>query len=497
MALPSTLLAVAAAFLMTAASQAQNLTGFKGCDALIAAGLSDRVYVSTDAEYGETIKSYWSGTVQALEPWCIVKPVSTEEVSRAVAALSGVSPAGNWDVALRSGGHSSWPSNNVARGVTIDLSYINATVFREEEGGGIASIGTGARWASVFAEVERYGRSVTGGREGNVGVGGLLLGGGVSFYSGKRGFACDDVVNYEVVLADGSVVQASDKENPNLFKALKGGGNNFGVVTRFDMRAFEQGNLYGGLLVYAYDKRAAVFNQFHPEDTELVTLSYTSPGPAPMIAIVAINTDGHENSTSFAPLTGVEAVIDERGVKSYGRIITDYQTAGGRRSVWFSFCFQNDIEVMNHVADEFVSFIDKMENLVPGTNFSLHSTFQPLPKHYVKNIANNVLGLDQSLGHDSIIYLIWISVDTLEQETLFYNKLASMTAKLEADIESRGASTSWKYMNYINPSQDPIATYGETNVAYLKEVAAQYDPIGFFQDRVPGGFKIIAENETL
>lgn len=72
-----------------------------------------------------------------------------------------------------------------------------------------------------------------GGREGSVGVGGLLLGGSISFLSCTRGFACDNVAAFEVVLADGRIVQASKTRNANLFWGLKGDCNNFGIMNTF------------------------------------------------------------------------------------------------------------------------------------------------------------------------------------------------------------------------------------------------------------------------
>lgn len=79
---------------------------------------------------------------------------------------------------------------------------------------------------------------VAGGRERDVAVAGFLLGGGTSLYTCRGGFGCDQVINFEVVLADGKIVQANRDEHVDLFKVLKGGGNNFGIVTRFDMQAF-------------------------------------------------------------------------------------------------------------------------------------------------------------------------------------------------------------------------------------------------------------------
>lgn len=78
----------------------------------------------------------------------------------------------------------------------------------------------------------------------------IIFEGGISYFSARKGFACDNVVNYQVVLASGQVVNANVNENSDLWRALKGGSNNFGVVTRFDLRAFPQGDFWGGSILY-------------------------------------------------------------------------------------------------------------------------------------------------------------------------------------------------------------------------------------------------------
>ena len=76
--------------------------------------------------------------------------------------------------------------------------------------------------------------------------------GGNSFFAAQHGFACDFVSNFEVVLASGRIVNANTRSNPQLFKALKGGGNNFGIVTRFDFKTFVQSQLWAGFIFYPY-----------------------------------------------------------------------------------------------------------------------------------------------------------------------------------------------------------------------------------------------------
>lgn len=78
----------------------------------------------------------------------------------------------------------------------------------------------------------------------------LTVPAGLSYFSYARGFVCDDVVNYEVVLSSGEIVNANAEDNKDLWIALKGGGSNFGIVTRFDLRAFELGQMWGGKIFY-------------------------------------------------------------------------------------------------------------------------------------------------------------------------------------------------------------------------------------------------------
>ena len=182
--------------------------------------------------------------------------------------------------------------------------------------------------------IELHGQTATGGRNGGVGVGGLTLGGGLSFHTSRRGVAADDVINFEIVVANGSVVNANAKQNTDLFKALKGGGNNFGVITRIDMRTFNAApqGIYGGLLFTDYSQKDRVLDQFirlidinadNKADTEVVTVVYNSPGPA-SIAMVVVNTDGVANSTSFQPLNGMPTIIKDVKLRTYGELIIQY-----------------------------------------------------------------------------------------------------------------------------------------------------------------------------
>lgn len=133
---------------------------------------------------------------------------------------------------------------------------MNSTTYNEETK--IASVQPGGHWQSVYETLDPYGVTVTGARAGTVGVGGFVTGGGNSFHSASHGFACDMVQNFEVVLANGTVVDANAGEHADLWRALKGGSGNFGLVTRIDMYAIDfpdpaVPNIFGGELTFDVD----------------------------------------------------------------------------------------------------------------------------------------------------------------------------------------------------------------------------------------------------
>lgn len=169
---------------------------------LVDAGLQSRILLPKDAEYTTRINSYWCNNAK-LNPACILQPRSATEVSKAIKALAQSRQA----FAVRAGGHMNWAgSNNINAGVTIDLGFLNSTRYDPDTQ--TSRLGPGAKWKDVYAELGNHGRTVVGAREAECGVGGFLLGGGNTFHTPSHGFACDNVVAYEVVLADGRIITA-------------------------------------------------------------------------------------------------------------------------------------------------------------------------------------------------------------------------------------------------------------------------------------------------
>ena len=187
----------------------------------------------------------------------------------------------------------------------IDLTHLNATEYDPETK--VASIRTGARWGDVYAELQEYEVGVTGGRQSPVGVGGLTLGGGVGWTTPRTGFACDNVVNYEVVLVSGEIVNANASCHADLWRALKGGSSNFGIVTKFDMDTFPANNItlerrtIGPEHSEEYIDAIVDYGnlgQSFDENAMVSVISYF-PGAGITMTVTEVNTVNNANTTAF------------------------------------------------------------------------------------------------------------------------------------------------------------------------------------------------------
>ncbi len=208
-------------------------------DALRSA-LACEVILDADEAFDEA-RSIFNATIDR-RPVAIVRPRSADEVATAVrwARDAGL------PIAVRGGGHNV-AGHAVADGsLVIDLRQCREVVVDPAKR--LVSVGGGALWVDVDKATTAHGLAMTGGTFGDTGVGGLTLGGGLGFLMGTGGLTCDHLVRAEVVTADGSVVIAGPDGDPELLWALRGGGGNFGVVTRFDFALRPIGPMYAGWL---------------------------------------------------------------------------------------------------------------------------------------------------------------------------------------------------------------------------------------------------------
>ncbi|KAI8184267.1 Bifunctional solanapyrone synthase [Colletotrichum sp. SAR 10_75] len=460
----------------------------------------DAVYTPDQDAYQTRNASYWAQSAQ-LKPWAIVQPRNAEEVSKTVQALVAT-PACNF--AVRSGGHTVWPgASNIQDGITIDLGLMAKTTYNHETK--LASLLPGGRWTDVYHEVEKHGRMVAGGRENAVGIGGLTTGGGKTFYTCRVGFACDQVVNYEVVLADGSIVQANDQEHSDLFRVLKGGGNNFGIVTRFDMVTFPSKDIWDVELVHAKESAPEVVEalsdftgnlEAHPDSHVLAMWMYLPKADDHFIENLLMSLDGEQEARSLSKFLAIPGQVKSKTTTVATKMDT-FALPKAREHTWFTTTFKNDPRISQKAADVFESLVKVMKSKVPDHDFAFQMVLQPLPVSFGKHSAvrgGNMFGLEHI--KDDCVLLVWtVEVATPElRTTVAFPALKGAIDEIEAYAKSVNGNVKFRYLNYCDASQDPLSSYGEENVRKMREAAEKYDPAGVFQRRVPGGFKISKAN---
>lgn len=123
----------------------------------------------------------------------------------------------------------------------------NLTALEVNEDENYVWVGPGHDWGQVFSYLSKFNLAAAGGRLSPVGVPGLLLAGGVNFHGNQHGWAADNVIEYEIVLANGTVKYATACSDADLFWALKGGSSNFGIVTKFKLNTFPSSQVLAGV----------------------------------------------------------------------------------------------------------------------------------------------------------------------------------------------------------------------------------------------------------
>ncbi len=189
-------------------------------------------------------------------PAIIAQCANVDDVVRAIAFARRE----GMEIAVRGGGHSVAGKGLSEGGLVIDLRRINGAVVNPEAR--TVTVGGGARMGDLDRATEPYGLATTGGRVSTTGVGGYTLGGGDGWLARKMGLACDNLLSVEIVTADGSVLRASESENPELFWALHGGGGNFGVVTSFTFRLHDLPVVTAALLFWGPESGPEVLRAY-------------------------------------------------------------------------------------------------------------------------------------------------------------------------------------------------------------------------------------------
>ena len=203
--------------------------------------LRGRLITPENAEYDQARTLFMGGFDR--RPAAIVRPADSADVARAILFARD----GERALAIRSGGHSGSGHSSVDGGIVIDLRDMKAAVIDAAAGTAWAEGGMTA--AEYSTAVGAFGLATGFGDTGSVGIGGITLAGGIGYLTRKYGMTIDSVLGAEIVTADGEILHTDDESHPELFWAIRGGGGNFGVVTRFRYRLHPVRQILGGLLM--------------------------------------------------------------------------------------------------------------------------------------------------------------------------------------------------------------------------------------------------------
>jgi FAD/FMN-containing dehydrogenase len=239
------------------------------------------VIVPGDPAY-DTARQVWNTMIDR-RPAVIVRCAGAADVPHVVAYAR----EHDLDLSIRGGGHNIAGSSVCDGGVVMDLSRMTSVTV--DAGERLASVQPGATLAHVDAATQVHALATPLGINSTTGVAGLTLGGGFGWLTRKYGMTIDNLRSADVVTADGTQLVASERQNPDLFWAIRGGGGNFGVVTRFEFALHPVGpDIVAGLLVFPHDQAADVLRQYRefvrsaPEELSVWAILRKAP-PLPFL----------------------------------------------------------------------------------------------------------------------------------------------------------------------------------------------------------------------
>jgi FAD/FMN-containing dehydrogenase len=384
----------------------------------------------------------------------------------------------NLEVAVRGGGHNVAGRGTCDGGLMIDLSplkgiQVNPRTRTVQAQGGVL-------WRELNRETQLHGLATTGGVVSSTGIAGLTLGGGLGWLMCKHGLALDNLLSATMVMADGSVMQASTEENPDLFWAIRGGGGNFGIATSLEYALHPVGPIItGGLAAYPLQRAREVFALFRDvcasasDDLMMAAGMLTAPdGSGAKLVGVLLSHFGSaaDGEAATRPFKALGPVMDLMGPISYctQNSLLDEAFPKGALNYWKS-------QFLTDLTDAAVKTLVECFEACPS----------PMSQMAVEHFHGAVTRVPMSQtacamrlnAYNVVIASQWS--DPLENERhIEWGR--STYAALQPFFGS------FRYLNYLDGDEgpDPAAVAYGPNYARLRELKAKYDPENFFRRNV-------------
>jgi FAD/FMN-containing dehydrogenase len=384
-------------------------------------------------------------------------------------------------VAVRSGGHSVAGLGVCDGGMLIDLGGLKD--IHVDPAGRSARAGGGVLWGEFDAATQQHGLHTPGGRVTTTGVGGFTTGGGYGWTSSKYGLTCDNLISAQVVLADGSVVTASERENDDLFWGIRGGGGNFGIVTEFEYRLHPLGPIvFAGLALWPLDAAGGVLRAWRdyvdnaPDELSTACAILTAPpeefvpqalrGQTAFGLVAMYVGDSEKGARAMQPLRDLGPVVDLFQPMPYIAFqgLLDASAPKGHRSYWRG-------EYIEELTDD---AIDTFVRHAPG----LAALGNPFSQMIIFRVGQGVAAVPDAataFSHRDANYLFH-PIAMWQHPSDDDRVIATSRAFCDA---MRPFSTGGAYLNFT-PEDRVRDAYGD-KYAHLVALKDRYDPENLFR----------------
>ncbi|KAH6990268.1 FAD binding domain protein [Ilyonectria destructans] len=468
-------------------------TGASCACSKLSAEYGNSVLASNSANYTTEATAVWD-IRSYLSPKCIFLPKDADQVAD---ALSIFSSCGS-QFAVRGGGHMNFPgANNIDGGVLMALSELADITVADDKGS--VDVGPGTRWVDVYEALAPHGLYCIGGRLKTIGVPGLSLIGGFHYLINKYGMTMDNILSYDVVLGNGTQVVANSTENPELFWGLKGGGSNFGVVTKFTIKA---------LPIPLISTTLQQFNESAVEDFIKATsniASHQSPDIAAgsVISITYNITAGKISPSLLGVQEGTESPPSSfanfsaiASVATVNRVLPPIEWHDQLESPLRMFRVQFAHKTMKPDGDQLYRIYQAWKAAVEDISDveGLYPTFvmNVLPASAASVAKNNGVGNTWGLEDDQP-YILWqlsTGWGSATDDLRMTNWARSFVDYWHSENQALGLASEFIYMGDAGEFQDPFPGFPLENVRRLRDVREAYDSAGVFRRLNWGGFKL-------
>ena len=434
------------------------------------------VLTPADDGYAEACR-VWNAAHDDHSPALVARCAGAADVIAAV----GFARSNALTIAVRGGGHSIAGFSTVDDGIVIDLSPMRGVSV--DPAARRASVGGGAVWGDVDHETQAHGLATTGGLISTTGVAGFTLGGGIGWTMRKYGLACDNLAEADVVTADGEILRASATEHSDLFWGIRGGGGNFGIVTRFEFDLHPVGPMvYAGPIFYPGAAARDLLYAFRdwaaeaPDDiTGVVNLTAAPPLPAipaqwhgkKVAAFIALSTGPvEEGEARVRAIRDVaEPIADLLGPMPY-RVMQTLLDPLWPKGIHAYFKATN----LAHLDDELVGRLSENHLAAPGMQCEIHV-------HQMGGAVGRVARDATAFAERSMPFVLnavagWHESSESEANTQW--------ARGVIDAAS-DASTGRAYVNFLGDRDAARGAYGEETYARLVSLKNAYDPTNVFR----------------